>query len=89
MICSAVVVDPPQSAEIDCFDEEVLVAAAAAAAVMSTVRLDVEALALEAALERLGALACLRSVLRAGKKCAGGRRNLDAKGQVRVSGPCP
>ena len=60
-------VDPPQSAEMDRLDEEVLVAAAAAVA-MSIVRLDVEALALEAVLERLGAMACLRSVLRAGKK---------------------
>ena len=67
MICSAVMVDPPQSAEIDRFDEEVLAAAAAAAA-MSTVRLDVEVLALEAALGRLGAMAYWRSELRAGKK---------------------
>ena len=56
-------VDPSQSAEIDRFDEEVLAAAAAAAA-MSIVRLDVEALALEAALERLGAMASVRNVLR-------------------------
>ena len=62
--------DPPQSAEIDRFDEEVLAAAAAAAASMSIVRLDVDALALEAALERLGAMASVRSVLRAGKKYA-------------------
>ena len=58
---------PPQSAEIERFDVEVLAAAAAAAA-MSIVRLDVEALALEAALERLGAMASVRSMLCAGKK---------------------
>ena len=57
----------PQSAEIERFNVEVLAAAAAAGA-MSIVRLDVEALALEAALERLGAMTCVRSVLRAGKK---------------------
>ena len=55
----------PQSAEIDHFDEEDLAAAAAA---MSIVRLDVEALALEAALERLGAMASVRIELCAGKK---------------------
>ena len=63
--CSAVIVDPPQSAEIERFDVEDLAAAAAA---MSIVRPDVEALALEAALERLGAMASVRSMLRAGKK---------------------
>ena len=68
-------VDPSQSAEIDRFDEEVLAAAAAAAA-MSIVRLDVKALALEAALERLGAMASVRGVLCAGKKRARGKRNL-------------
>ena len=67
-------VDPPQSAEIDRLDEEVLVAAAAAAAAMSMVRLDVEALALGAALERLGAMACLRSVLRTGKEMCGRKK---------------
>ena len=61
------IVDPPQSTEIERFDVEDLAAAAAAAA-MSIVRLDVEALALEAALERLGAMACVRSMLCAGKK---------------------
>ena len=60
--CSAVIVDPPQSAEIDRFDVEDLAAAAAAAA-MLIVLLDVEALALEAALERLGAMACVRSAV--------------------------
>ena len=62
--------DPPQSAEIDLFDDEDLAAAAAAAA-MSTVLLDEEALALGAALVRLGAMAFVRGVrdvLRAGKK---------------------
>ena len=72
--------------EIECFDEEVLAAAAAAAA-MSIIRLDVEVLALEAALERLGAMASVRGVLRAGKKRARGKRNLEAKGQVRVLDP--
>ena len=67
MSCSTVIVDPPQSAEIDRFDEEDLVAAAAAAA-MSIVLLDVEALALEAALERLGAMTYVRSRLCAGKE---------------------
>ena len=65
--CSAVIVDPPQSAEIERFDVEVLAAAAAAAA-MSIVRLGVETLAVEAAFERLGAMAYVRGVLRAGKK---------------------
>ena len=54
-------VDPPQSAEIDLFDDEDLAAAAAAAA-MSTILLDEGALALEAALVRLGAMAFLRCV---------------------------
>ena len=84
--CSAVIVDPPQSAEIDLFNDADLAAAAAAAA-MSTVLLDEEALALEAALVRLGAMAYVRSergVLRAGKKQARGRRRiLGRKGQVR------
>ena len=84
--CPAVIVDPPQSAEIERFDEEDLAAAAAAAA-MSIVLLDVEALALEAALVRLGAMAFVRSVrdvLRAGKKGARGRREIwGRKGQVR------
>ena len=48
-------------AEIERFDVEDLAAAAAAAA-MSTVLLDEEALALEVALERLGAMAYKRSV---------------------------
>ena len=78
--------DPPQSAEIERFDVEVLAAAAAA---MSIVRLDVEALALEAALEHLGAMASMRGVLRAGKKRARGRRNLEAKGTSEGFGPYP
>ena len=76
--CSVVIVDPPQSAEIDRFDEEDLVVAAAAAA-MSIVWLDVEALALEAALVRLGAMAfvwSVRGVLRAGKRKTKEKRNL-------------
>ena len=79
-------VDPPQSAEIDLFDDEDLAAAAAAAA-MSTVLLDEEALALEVALVRLGAMAnewSVRGVLRAGKKRARERRRiLGRMGQVR------
>ena len=65
-------VDPAQSAEIVRLDDEDLAAAAAAAA-MSTVLLDEEALALEATLVSLGAMAYVRSVrgvLRAGKKRA-------------------
>ena len=50
--CSAVTVDPPQSAEIDRLDEDF----AAAAAAMSTVLLDEEALALGAVFARLGAM---------------------------------
>ena len=62
-------VDPHQSAEMDRLDKEVLAAAAAVAAI-SIVREDVEAWALEAALERLGAMASLRIVSRVGKgKC--------------------
>ena len=75
LICSAVVIDPPQSAEIDRFDEEVLAAAAAAAA-MSTVRLDVEVLALEATLERLGGMVYWQSELRAGKKKSGRKKKI-------------
>ena len=63
-------VDPPQSAEIDLF-EDAGAAAAAASAAMSTTLLVEEALALEAPLVRLGAMACVRSewgVLRAGKR---------------------
>ena len=66
--------DPPQSAEIDRLEEDL--AAAAAAAAMSIVLLDVEALALEAALERLGAMACERSVLCAGKKMSGRKKKI-------------
>ena len=64
--------------EIDLFDDEDLAAAAAAAA-MSMVLLDEEALALEAALVRLGAMVFVRSVrdmLCAGKKGARGRREI-------------
>ena len=67
-------VDPPQSAEMDCFDEKVLAAAAVAA--MSIVRLDEEALALEAVLERLGAMAYVRSELHAGKKMSGRKKKI-------------
>ena len=76
--CSAVIVDPPQSAEIDRFDVEDLAAAAAAAA-MLIVLLDVEALALEAALERLGAMAFLRSELRAGKKMSARKKKIGSE----------
>ena len=71
-------VDPTQSVEIVRLDDEDLAAAAAAAA-MSTARLDEEALALEVALVRLGAMAyerSVRGVLRAGKKKARERREI-------------
>ena len=57
--------DPPQSAEIDRFDEDL--AAAAAAAAMSTVLLDEGALALGAAFARLGAMGSGQCVLSAGR----------------------
>ena len=63
--CSAVTVDPPQSAEIDRLDEDF--AAGAAAAAMSTVLLDEEALALGAVFARLGAMVSGRCVLSAGR----------------------
>ena len=68
--CSAVIVDPPQSAEMDLF-EEAGAAAVAASAAMSMILLVEEALALEAPLVRLGAMACVRSEL--GVLCAGKR----------------
>ena len=80
MLFRSVMVDPPQSVEIDRLDEEVLAAAAAAAAAMSIVRLDEEALALEAALERLVAMASVRSVLCAGKKCTERGRRFGGEG---------
>ena len=55
-------VDPAQSAEIDLLDEVDLAAAAAAAATSTTLP-DEEALALEAPLVRLGAMACARREL--------------------------
>ena len=58
-------VDPPQSAEIECLEEDFVAAAAAAA--MSTVLLDEDALALGAVFARLGAMACERCVLSAGR----------------------
>ena len=67
--CSAVTVDPPQSAEIDRLDEDF--AAAAAAAAMSTVLLVEEALALSAVFACLGAMACGRCALRGKEKSAG------------------
>ena len=79
--------DPPQSAEIDLFDDEDLAAAAAAAA-MSMVLLDVGALTLE----RLGAMASarnVRGVLRVGKREAKEKRNLGAKGTSEGYGPYP
>ena len=63
--CSAVTVDPPQSAEIDRLDEDF--AAAAAAAAMFTVLLDEDALALGAFFARLGAMAGERCLLSAGR----------------------
>ena len=64
------IVDPPQSAEMDLF-EEAGAAAAAASAAMSTILLVEEALALEVPLEHLGAMACVRGEL--GVLCAGKR----------------
>ena len=70
--CSAVTVDPPQSAEIDRLDEDF--AAAAAAAAMSTVLLAVGALALEVPLVAcLGAMACGWCALR-GKEMSAKRK---------------
>ena len=69
-------VDPPQSAEIDLLDDDDLVAVAAAAA-MSITLPDEEALALEAPLVRLGAMACVRSGLGV---CA---RERDGRGRER------
>ena len=86
--CSSVMVDPSQSAEINRFDEEVLAAAAATAA-MSIVRLDEGALALEAALERLGAMAYLRSELRAGKKMSGRKKKIGGERASEGFGPHP
>ena len=63
--CSAVITDPPQSAEIDRLDEDF--AAAAAAAAMSPILLDEEALALGADLARLVAMVSVRCVLSAGR----------------------
>ena len=68
--CSAVTVDPAQSAEIDLLDDDDLAAATAVAAMSTTLPVE-EALDLEAPLVRLGAMACVRSglgVLRAGKR---------------------
>ena len=56
---------------------------------MSILLLDVEALALEAALERLGGMARVQGVLRAGNKGARVNRNLEAKGTSEGSGPYP
>ena len=64
------IVDLTQSAEIGFF-EDADAAAAAASAAMSMILLVEEALALEAPLVRLGAMACMQSewgVLRAGKR---------------------
>ena len=72
--CSAMIVELPQSAEIDLF--EAGAAAAAASAAMSTILLAEGALALEVPLVRLGAMACVRSereVLR-GKEMSAGEK---------------
>ena len=71
--CSAVTVDPPQSAEIDLFKAGA--AAAVASAAMSTILLAEGALALEVPLEgRLGAMAdvrCEGKMLRGKEESAG------------------
>ena len=72
--CSAVTVDPPQSAEIDRLDEDF--AAAAAAAAMSTVLLDEEVLALSAVFACLGAMVCGRCALRGKEMGAGATEKL-------------
>ena len=65
------IVEPPQSAEMDLFEEAGAAAAAAALAAMSTILLVEGALALEAPLVRLGAMAYVQSKL--GVLCAGKR----------------
>ena len=80
--CSAVIVDPPQSAEIDLF-EEAGAAAAAALVAMSTILLAEGALALEVPLARLGAMAYVRSkkeVLRGKEMSAGAKEKFRMKG---------
>ena len=73
------IVEPPQSAEMDLF-EGAGAAAAAASAAMSTILLAEGALALEVPLEaRLGAMACVRSekgVLRGKEMSAGEKERL-------------
>ena len=81
--CSAVTVDPAQLAEIDFLDDGL--AAAAAAAAMSMVPPVEEALALEVALVRLGAMAYVRSERARSAACgketdAREKRNLGMKG---------
>ena len=73
--CLAIMEEPPQSVEMDRLDEEVLAAAAA----MSIVWLDEEALALGAALERLGAMAYLQSELRTGKEICGKKKKFEGE----------
>ena len=69
------IVEPPQSAEMDLF-EEAGAAAAAASVAMSTILLAEGALALEVPLARLGAMVyvrCKRGVLR-GKEMSAGEK---------------
>ena len=79
--CSAVTVDPAQSAEIDLFAGAGATAAPLEA--MSMTLLDEEPLALEAPLVRLGAMVCVRSergVLRGKEMSAGEKENFGVKG---------
>ena len=89
--CSAVIVDPAQSAEIDLF-AGAGAAAAAASAAMFMILLDEEPLALEAPLARLGAIAYMGSELRMlrGKETSAGEKgNFEVKGTSEVLEPCP
>ena len=68
--CSAVTVDPPQSAEIDLF-EAGAAAAAAASAAMSTILLEEGALALVVRLGDMADVRCKGKVLRGKEESAG------------------
>ena len=72
--CSAVMVEPPQSAEMDLF--EAGAAAAAASATMSTILLEEGALALEARLGAMADVRCKREMLRGKEESAGEIENL-------------
>ena len=71
--CSAVMVEPPQSAEMDLFEAG---AAAAASAAMSTILLEEASLALEARLGAIADVRCKREALRGKEESAGEIENL-------------